>query len=102
MKFILGIASGMHHLHHENIIHRDLAARNVRYIAHLYSVSDRHQVLLSSNLDPKISDFGLSRKTESADDASMTTSNVGPLKWMAPEGEALCFLIMIADDDKPL
>ncbi|PRP79768.1 hypothetical protein PROFUN_12630 [Planoprotostelium fungivorum] len=70
IKFILGIASGMHHLHHENIIHRDLAARNV---------------LLSSSFEPKISDFGLSRKTESADDASMTTSNVGPLKWMAPE-----------------
>lgn len=28
-KFILGIASGMLHLHTENIVHRDLAARNV-------------------------------------------------------------------------
>jgi len=69
-KFILGIASGMLHLHTENIVHRDLAARNV---------------LLTGNLDPKISDFGLSRKTESAESASKTQSTVGPLKWMAPE-----------------
>jgi len=69
-KFISGTALGMYHLHTENIIHRDLATRNI---------------LLSSSLEPKISDFGLSRKTESSDSASQTTSNVGPLKWMAPE-----------------
>ncbi|PRP89653.1 TK/FER protein kinase [Planoprotostelium fungivorum] len=67
-KFILAL--GMRHLHAEKICHRDLAARNI---------------LLSGNLDPKISDFGMSRQQDSNEQESKTRSNVGPLKWMAPE-----------------
>jgi len=66
--FLLGIARGMLHLHAEGIIHRDLAARNV---------------LLTEKLDPKISDFGLSR--ELAEGPRQTTALTGPLRWMAPE-----------------
>jgi len=69
-KFIQGIALGMYHLHKENVIHRDLAARNI---------------LLTAALEPKVADFGLSRTTESSETGAQTTSNVGPLKWMAPE-----------------
>jgi len=65
-----GIARGMLHLHYENIIHRDLAARNV---------------LLTSDLQPKISDFGLSRVLSDESSEQTTTSNVGPLCWMSPE-----------------
>lgn len=50
----------------EKIIHRDLAARNV---------------LLTESLEPKISDFGLSR-VDVHEDANKTTAVVGPLKWM--------------------
>merc|ERR1712146_108664 len=60
---------GMSHLHTEGIIHRDLATRNI---------------LLSEGLTPKISDFGLSR-FGAPDDDNQTKSDVGPLKWMAPE-----------------
>jgi serine/threonine protein kinase len=35
-------------------------------------------------LAPKINDFGMSRQIE-GEDSSKTQSNVGPLKWMAPE-----------------
>ncbi|PRP74098.1 Protein kinase domain containing protein, partial [Planoprotostelium fungivorum] len=69
-KFIKGIALGMVHLSAEKIVHRDLAARNV---------------LLTEHLEPKISDFGLSRLTETEDNAGQTQSMVGPIKWMAPE-----------------
>jgi len=69
LKILTGIARGMLHLHLENIIHRDLATRNV---------------LLTISLEPKISDFGMSRVNLN-EDANKTDTNVGPLKWMAPE-----------------
>jgi len=71
-KCIKGIASGMSHLHREGIIHRDLAARNV---------------LLSSNFEPKIADFGLSRILQSSNPNSVaqTKTDTGPLKHLAPE-----------------
>ncbi|PRP89670.1 putative leucine-rich repeat receptor-like protein kinase [Planoprotostelium fungivorum] len=59
------IALGMYHLHQEK-----LAARNI---------------LLSRFLEAKVSDFGLSRETQTVDTAAQTQNNIGPLKWMAPE-----------------
>eukprot|EP01117_Protostelium_nocturnum_P016233 TRINITY_DN6379_c0_g1_i2.p1 TRINITY_DN6379_c0_g1~~TRINITY_DN6379_c0_g1_i2.p1 ORF type:complete len:812 (-),score=256.47 TRINITY_DN6379_c0_g1_i2:21-2456(-) len=70
MKFIYNIARGMLHLHLEKIVHRDLAVRNI---------------LLSKHLECKVSDFGLSRQSQTVDSASVTTTEVGPLKWMSPE-----------------
>ncbi|KAL6078326.1 Vascular endothelial growth factor receptor 3 [Balamuthia mandrillaris] len=65
------IAVGMCHLHSEGIIHRDLAARNL---------------LLTEEFTIKISDFGLSRlKRDTETEEQTTKSEVGPLKWMAPE-----------------
>ncbi|PRP83700.1 putative leucine-rich repeat receptor-like protein kinase [Planoprotostelium fungivorum] len=66
---IRGVAAGMFHLHTEGVIHRDLAARNI---------------LLDKSLNPKVSDFGLSRMHFGGGEAQ-TTSLVGPLKHMAPE-----------------
>ncbi|PRP79478.1 hypothetical protein PROFUN_12604 [Planoprotostelium fungivorum] len=63
-----GIALGMNHLHNEGVIHRDLAARNI---------------LLTQHLEPKVSDFGMSRRAEEG--AGTTQTSVGPVRWMAPE-----------------
>jgi len=68
-----GCAAGILHLHTEGIIHRDIAARNI---------------LLTSSLSPKVSDFGMSRVMGDQADAHKTQSAVGPIRWMAPE--ALC------------
>eukprot|EP01119_Soliformovum_irregulare_P007249 TRINITY_DN1964_c0_g1_i4.p1 TRINITY_DN1964_c0_g1~~TRINITY_DN1964_c0_g1_i4.p1 ORF type:complete len:920 (-),score=248.98 TRINITY_DN1964_c0_g1_i4:115-2874(-) len=68
-KIVKGIALGMLHLHEDKVIHRDLATRNI---------------LLTSNLEPKVADFGMSRQI-AEDDGGVTSTNVGPLKWMSPE-----------------
>eukprot|EP01119_Soliformovum_irregulare_P018891 TRINITY_DN5884_c0_g1_i11.p1 TRINITY_DN5884_c0_g1~~TRINITY_DN5884_c0_g1_i11.p1 ORF type:complete len:219 (-),score=48.39 TRINITY_DN5884_c0_g1_i11:26-682(-) len=67
------IAAGMHHLQCEKIVHKDLASRNV---------------LVSESNVAKVADFGLSRLagvTEGDNNTVVSSSNVGPLKWMAPE-----------------
>eukprot|EP00644_Phytophthora_capsici_P009409 jgi/Phyca11/107158/e_gw1.13.361.1 len=64
----LGIALALEYLHTKcpPIIHRDLKSKNI---------------LISKNLDPKLSDFGVSRGRQ---DNSMTTG-VGTPYWSAPE-----------------
>ena len=57
----------MLHLTIEGIVHRDLAARNV---------------LLSKQLDAKISDFGMSRKVQNTSNENQTMQTIGPIKWM--------------------
>jgi len=72
IAIVAGIAKGMLHLHKHKIIHRDLAARNI---------------LLTEAKQPKISDFGLSRFLQQAQEGK-TNSSIGPLRWMAPESLA--------------
>eukprot|EP01113_Clastostelium_recurvatum_P018129 TRINITY_DN2138_c1_g1_i1.p1 TRINITY_DN2138_c1_g1~~TRINITY_DN2138_c1_g1_i1.p1 ORF type:complete len:679 (+),score=127.57 TRINITY_DN2138_c1_g1_i1:162-2039(+) len=71
---IRDIALGMHHLHQEGIVHRDLATRNI---------------LVGNDWTVKISDFGMSRLVVPGETSDLslyrTDTQVGPLKWMAPE-----------------
>lgn len=57
----------MNHLHMEKVFHRDLTSRNI---------------LLTANMDAKVADFGLSKKTVENSSGSFT---MGSLAWMAPE-----------------
>ena len=42
--------------------------------------------MLGANGEAKVTDFGMSRFVDATADAQhVTKSNVGPLKWMAPE-----------------
>jgi len=66
---IKGITAGMFHLENERLVHRDLAARNI---------------LLNSQFEAIVSDFGFARNLQSTDSA-LTQSNIGPIRWMAPE-----------------
>ena len=66
-------AAGLAFLHHEGIVHRDIAARNV---------------LIGESYQGYISDLGLARLFENpneVDEGNTTKSNVGPVRWMAPE-----------------
>ncbi|KAF7668510.1 hypothetical protein LDENG_00006960 [Lucifuga dentata] len=69
-----GIAAGMKYLSDMSYVHRDLAARNV---------------LVNSNLECKVSDFGLSRVLEDDAEGTYTTSGGKiPIRWTAPEAIA--------------
>jgi serine/threonine protein kinase len=66
------IARGLDHLHQNNIVHRDLAVQNI----------------LLHHGEPKISDFGMSRKLKEASQTGKTATNIGPIRWMSPEALA--------------
>ncbi|KAL6071243.1 Tyrosine-protein kinase abl1 [Balamuthia mandrillaris] len=70
VRIAKGVAAGMQHLHAEQIIHCDLSARNI---------------LLTENLEAKVADFGMSRVLSAEEDHHQTMSNIGPVRWMAPE-----------------
>ncbi|KAL2457600.1 putative LRR receptor-like serine/threonine-protein kinase RFK1 [Abeliophyllum distichum] len=71
-KICIGIARGLAFLHDESrlkIVHRDIKATNV---------------LLDSDLNPKISDFGLARLNED-EKTHISTKVAGTIGYMAPE-----------------
>ncbi|XVF70438.1 hypothetical protein PTKIN_Ptkin11bG0161800 [Pterospermum kingtungense] len=70
---IMQIVRGLLYLHQDSklqIIHRDLKASNI---------------LLDSNMNPKISDFGLARTFEGDDKVSQTKRVIGTFGYMSPE-----------------
>ena len=69
LQWMIGISKGLNHLHSNNIVHRDVAARNV---------------LVHQN-EPKLTDFGMSRLIDEQQQRGTTKSELGPIRWMAPE-----------------
>lgn len=66
-SIITGVVRGMIHLHSEQLIHRDLAARYFLISSNLF-----RNVLLTSNLEAKIADFGLTRLNRSGGKSNVT------------------------------
>ncbi|KAL6068593.1 Integrin [Balamuthia mandrillaris] len=68
VKIARDAARGLRYLHSLNVVHRDIAARNI---------------LVCQNYKAVVGDFGMSRVLEKM--YQTTKSNVGAIKWMAPE-----------------
>lgn len=71
-KYIVmyGIAAGMHYLHSKNIMHRDVKPENV---------------LMNKNLEPIITDFGLSKQIQDYNNLFQSMAQTGSILYMAPE-----------------
>nr|GEX46577.1 probable LRR receptor-like serine/threonine-protein kinase At1g07650 isoform X1 [Tanacetum cinerariifolium] len=83
-RICIGIAKGLAFLHEESVlkmVHRDIKATNV---------------LLDTNLTPKISDFGLA-KLDEEENTHITTRVAGTIGYMAPEYALWGFLTYKAD-----
>ena len=70
VKLCYQVAKAMEYLSSKNLVHRDLAARNV--------------LLVSEDL-AKVSDFGMSRKTNENNYYVTKPKGKWPLKWMPPD-----------------
>jgi len=69
-KIIQGICQGLHYIHQERINHLDLKPANV---------------LLGANMEPKITDFGVSRCISEEQGTMVTKFFFGTLGYIAPE-----------------
>ncbi|PIN22925.1 Serine/threonine protein kinase [Handroanthus impetiginosus] len=72
-RIALGIAQGLSYLHHDcvpQIIHRDIKSDNI---------------LLDSDLEPKIGDFGAAKSDSDGDETPIVSTIVGTLGYIAPE-----------------
>nr|XP_034568732.1 interleukin-1 receptor-associated kinase 4-like isoform X3 [Setaria viridis] len=69
-KMIQGIAQGLHYLHEQRVVHMDLKPQNI---------------LVDSDMNPRISDFGVAKKLDLGVEKTFDSSIAGTMHYMAPE-----------------
>lgn len=81
-RLILELARAIHLAHLHGIIHRDLKPSNV---------------LFAADGQPKITDFGLAKLTQSSVDATTTGQILGTVQYMSPEQASTSQVSAVAD-----
>jgi len=77
VELICQVAEGMKYLHKNKIVHRDLKSQNI-----LVKTDKSGQ---TEYVHAKVGDFGLSKTKETSITFSNQSSNIGTMRWMAPE-----------------
>jgi tetratricopeptide (TPR) repeat protein len=83
-ELIEQVARGVQAAHDRGIIHRDLKPANILLVSGESSSGATHHSPLTTH-HPKVTDFGLARRTEGASGLTATGTVVGSPSYMAPE-----------------
>lgn len=93
LGILQSVARGVAHLHKQQVVHRDLAARNVLLTENLkakvsgtiFRLRPASRAQSVANDSTPWADLGMSRIVDKFTEKHNTASNVGPIRWMAPE-----------------